>query len=408
MRILAARYLLPVSRPPIRDGALLIEGNRLRAVGTRAALKQAHAGVPWRDLGEAILLPGLVNVHTHLELSGLRGQIRPGDAFVDWVLNLLERRRALAWEAYVAGAEEGSAELVRSGTTCVGDVTLTGASLSPLQRRGLRGVIYRELIGPDDARAGELAATPFTHLQAMREEARGTRLEVGISPHAPYSVAPRLFALCRQFQQRLGLKAAIHAAESRAEVEYLTTGTGPIRTRLLPATGWGALAPPPAASSPVAYLERLGALDPTCLLIHAVHLTEEDLDTLVRTGVAVAHCPRSNASLDGGRAPLKALRDRQIPVGLSLWDEIRFAHEAHAGLLTPAEWIAMATVGGARALGLDRDIGTLEPGKRADLTAIILDEPGADPHEYLVHEAHPGRVLLTAVDGTSLYEREAS
>jgi 5-methylthioadenosine/S-adenosylhomocysteine deaminase len=160
-------------------------------------------------------------------------------------------------------------------------------------------------------------------------------------------------------------------------------------------------------------------LGPKYLLVHAVHLTEEDLEIVAQTGVAVAHCPRSNAYLGAGRARLKALRDLGIPVGLgtdslassqslSLWDEIRFAFEDHSGLLSPVEWIGMATAGGAQALGLDAEIGTLDPGKQADLTGLAFDEPGADPYEYLLDKAGPEKVLLTVVGGTPLYEKEES
>ncbi|MFQ5847324.1 MAG: amidohydrolase family protein [Candidatus Methylomirabilales bacterium] len=419
MRVLAARYLLPVSQPAIRDGALLIDGARIRSVGPRAVLKEEHPGAAWWDLGEAILLPGLVNVHTHLELCALRQQVPSGRSFVDWIVNLVEQKRSLLGETCAGAVAEGIAELIRSGTTCVGDVASTGVSLPALKNSGLRGVVYREMIGLDDARAEEIAEVSLAHLKAMREEARGSLLEVGISPHATYSLSPRLFHLCRQAQQGLDLKAAIHAAESGPEVEYLRSGGGEIRTRLLPATGWGDVPPPTLGTTPVRYLDGLNLLRPKCLLVHAVHLTEGDLDIVAQRGVAVAHCPRSNAFLGVGRAPLKALRDLRVPVGLgtdslasneslSLWDEIRFAHQVHGGLLSPAEWIRMVTAGGAEALGLDREIGTLEPGKRADLTAVSLDGSEADPYEYLLHDAGPEKVLLTLVEGTSLYERRES
>ncbi len=417
MLILTARYLLPVNQPAINDGALLIQGGRIRAVGSRALLLKNHPEATWRDLGETIVLPGLVNVHTHLELSTLRGQVPPGRSFVDWVLRLLERRQGLSPEGYASAVEGGIAELIRAGTTCVGEVSSIGAGFMGLKRSGLRGVVYYEVIGPEDARAEALSETPFAHVEAMREQARGTLLDVGISPHAVYSVSPRFFRLCRQFRQRAGLKAAIHAAESPDEIEYLRSGTGEIRSRLLPATGWGELPPPATGVSPVAYLHDLGMLDSRCLLVHTVHLAEEDLDILAKSGATVAHCPRSNAHIGVGRAPLKALIDREIPVGLgtdslasnqslSLWDEIRFAHRAHSGFLSPKEWIRMATVGGALALGLDHEIGTLEPGKRADLTAVSMEGAGADPYEYLLHEAGSEKVRLTMVDGVSLYERE--
>lgn len=419
MLVLAARILLPMSQPAIQDGALLIDGSRIRAVGPRALLKKAHPGFEWRDLGEAILLPGLVNVHTHLELSALRNQVPPGRSFVDWVLNLVEKKRGLTWNACSRGTAEGITELVRSGTTTVGEVTSTGVSFTELKASGLRGVVYRELIGPADARAEEVAEVPISQMEAMCEQARGSCVEVGISPHAPYSVSPRLFQLCRRVQQRLDLKAAIHAAESSAEIEYFRSGTGEIRTRLLPATGWDDIRPPIVGTTPVGYLGGLGLLDSRCLLVHAVHLTENDLEMLPQGGAAVAHCPRSNAYLGVGRAPLKAFRDLKVPVGLgtdslassqtlSLWDEVRFAHQIHSGLLSPSEWIGMATIGGARALGLDREIGTLEPGKRADLTAVSMSNSEVDPYEYLLHEANPERVLLTMVNGRLLYERRES
>ncbi|MFQ5988978.1 MAG: amidohydrolase family protein [Candidatus Methylomirabilales bacterium] len=417
MLILTARYLLPINQPAIRDGALLIQDGRILAIGPRIHLRKEHPKAACRDLDEAVLLPGLVNVHTHLELSTLRGQIDPGPSFVDWVLRLLERKRGLSWEAYATAVEQGITELVQSGTTCVGEVSSVGASFIWLKRRGLRGVVYREIIGLDDARAEAISEMPFAHIEAMREEARGSPLDVGIAPHAVYSVSSRLFRLCRELQQRRGLKAAIHAAESPAEIEYLLSGTGEVRTRLLPATGWGDIPPPTLGTTPVAYLDGLGMLDPACLLIHTVHITEQDLDILAKSGVKVAHCPRSNAYLDVGQAPLKALLDRGIPMGLgtdslasnqslSLWDEIRFAHRTQSSLLSPQEWITMATAGGAQALGLDREIGTLESGKRADVTAVTLERGVTDPYEYLLHEANLEKVCLTVVDGVSLYEKE--
>ncbi len=363
-------------------------------------------------------MPGLVNVHTHLELSTLRGRVPPGHSFVDWVIHLLETKSSLTSEAYGRAVELGIAELIRSGTTCAGEVTSTGVSLPGLKRSGLRGVVYREVIGPDNSRADGVAEVSSAHVTAMLEQARGGHLDIGISPHAVYSVSHRLSHLCREMRERLGLKAAIHTAESHAEIEYLRSGTGEIRTRLLPATGWGEVPPPALGTTPVAYLSGLGWLDSQCILIHAVHLTEEDLDIVSRSGVAVAHCPRSNAYLGVGRTPLKALRDRGVPVGigtdslasndtLNLWDEIRFARETHRGALSPAEWINMATAGGAQALGLDAQIGTLDSGKQADVIAVAVDDPRADPYEYLLHKGDSENVLLTMVGGKPLYQREA-
>jgi cytosine/adenosine deaminase-related metal-dependent hydrolase len=201
----------------------------------------------------------------------------------------------------------------------------------------------------------------------------------------------------------------MHVAESREEAEYLGTGGGDIPGRLYPAVGAGAPPRSGAARSPVAYLEALGALPPACLVVHAVHVDDADCRALRRQGAAVAHCPRSNAALAGGAAPVPALLAHGIPVGLGtdslasadsldLWDEMRAARDAHG--LPAGAVLRMATLGGAEALGVHAEVGTLEAGKRADLIAVSVGALGSrEPEAVLLADTRGADLLLSLVDG---------
>ncbi|HTU03251.1 MAG TPA: amidohydrolase family protein [Candidatus Sulfotelmatobacter sp.] len=400
-----ARWVFPVGAPPIPDGAVIAQGARILAVGRRPDL--AHLGGKFHDLGEAAILPGLVNCHTHLELTALPSIA--ATAFVPWVLELLRLRRPLPPEEVARSVEAGAAELLRSGTTCVGDVSTGGESLPILRRLGLRGVVFRELLGllPVDAEARLRAAQE--DLNRMQAEAAGSRLRPGVAPHSGYALSEDLLAAAARWIREQALPACLHAAESPAEVEFLARGGGPIRQQLYPAVNCAA---PPArrpAQSPVAYLDALEAIPPGALIVHAVHVDAADCDILQRRHARIAHCPRSNARLAEGRAPVSAFRRRGIPVGLGtdsrasapsldLWDEMRAALAADPG--GPQAVLHMATQGGADALGLGQEVGSLAPGKRADLIAVEARHIHAgDSIGSLVAATRGEDVLLTIVDG---------
>jgi 5-methylthioadenosine/S-adenosylhomocysteine deaminase len=250
----------------------------------------------------------------------------------------------------------------------------------------------------------------------MGQAARGSLVRIGLSPHSPYSLSEELFAECNALVHGAALPCCIHAAESPDEVVLLSGGDGPLPALLYPAV---AQAAPPRrlAGTPVAYLAALGALDGGPLLIHAVHVDGEDRRHMAAHGVRVAHCPRSNAALSGAVAPVPALLGEGIPVGLGtdalvstptldLWDEMRAALAVHAGRLTPAEVLEMATLGGARALGLADQAGSLEAGKRADLVAVpAAGFDHSDPVGSLIAGTRGADVLLTMVEGRILHRR---
>jgi 5-methylthioadenosine/S-adenosylhomocysteine deaminase len=408
--VLTAPWLFPIAGPPVQDGAVRIEGDRIVAVGARREV--SAAGAVREELEDAAILPGLVNCHTHLEL-GAAGQVA-APAFVDWLLAVRARRAALPASAQAAAAAAAARALLAAGVTCVGDVSTAGLSPAALAAAGLRGVVYREVLGVEPERAAGLLQAARVELAAM--PSGGAWLLRGLSPHSPYACSEPLLRGAARLAARARVRVCMHVAESGEEREYLAAGTGDIPARLYPAVG----APPPPrrrARSPVAYLDALGAMPAQALLVHAVHLDAEDLPRLRRRRARVAHCPRSNALLSGGVAPVPALLAAAIPVGLGtdslagvstldLWDEMRAALAAQGGRLDAAAVLRMATLGGATCLGLERWVGSLEPGKLADLAVVSAAAvtPRA-PEASLVATTGAGDVRLVLLGGAARVRR---
>jgi 5-methylthioadenosine/S-adenosylhomocysteine deaminase len=404
-RLLTARWVFPVAGPPIPDGAVRIEDDRIAAVGRRKDL--SAAGAACEELGDAAILPGLVNCHVHLELGAVGRVAEP--TFVGWLLEVRARRAALSLPAQAAAAAAGARALRAGGVTAVGEVSSTGQSLGALAAAGLRGVVYREVLGVEPPRAAAALQAARTDLALMAGSA-GPRLRAGLSPHSAYACSEALLAGAARLAASARVPLCMHVAESREEREYLAVGTGDIPGRLYPAVGAAPSRRRPA-ESPVAYLDELDALPEQALLVHAVHLDAADLPRLRRRQARVAHCPRSNALLSGGVAPVPALLAAGIPVGLGtdslagvasldLWDEMRAALAAQAGRLDAGAVLHMATLGGAACLGLTRWTGSLEPGKQADLVAVAAAavEPRA-PEASLLAATTAADVRLVLIAG---------
>lgn len=413
--ILTARVILPISGPLLLEGGLVIRDKVILAVGPASALVRDFPNEPCESLGDAIILPGLVNAHTHLELTGLHGRLPLGRSFTEWLAALLALRHELDGVFYATSAAKGAETLLRSGVTCVADITASGLSLAPLKAIGLRGIVFQEVVGLDPEQAAERLSAAEQALRSLALEASGGLLSVGLSPHAPYSLSEPLLERCGELLRRTRLPATTHLCESSDEVVYIGLGLGPIASDLLPAVGRRAPSHRVCGESPVAFLDRFGLLSERLLAAHAVHVGGSDLGLLKRHGVALAICPRSNHRLGVGLAPLPRYLGSRLRVGLgtdslasneslSLWDEMRFALTCYDGAVTPQQLVTMATLGGAAALGMATEIGSLTPGKRADLIALALDRlDDADPYRSLLLQASEKSVVLTMVDGTVLY-----
>lgn len=398
-----ARWLLPITSPPVRDGTVVERDGRIVYVGPRNTAPAEGDDV---ELGDALLFPGFVNAHCHLELTAMRGFL-DGLAFHDWIRRLTRARQVvLTHEMLLDAARLGLEEGLLRGITTFADTSESGTGFDAMLERGVRGICYREVFGPDPASCNDAMVALRGKVDAMR--ARETPLvRVGVSPHSPYTVSDALFRATADFARAANVPMAVHIAESALESALVERGEGSFADALR-ARGIGVA---PRGRSPVALLLATGVLQARPLLIHCVRTNEADHRLIAEHDCAVAHCPASNARLGHGIAPLAELRAAGIRVGLGsdsvasnekmdLLDEARLASlfaSARArspDALSASAALELATLGGACALGMQTEIGSLEVGKSADLTAI------AAPAERLpVHD--PVVAALFALAGTA-------
>jgi 5-methylthioadenosine/S-adenosylhomocysteine deaminase len=404
MTVLAADWVLPVDGPPIDGGAVAFEDDRITAVGTLDELGPAD-----RTFEEAVIVPGFVNAHSHLEYAVYAGF---GDTldFGPWLMTHISRKRHLDWDGTVAIARLGAAESLRSGITATGDVAFSGSAAIACAELGLRAVVYLEIFGQEPARVAD-----YHEKRARIEEHLGELVQAGVSPHAPYTVSPELYAAA----DAVGVPAATHLAESEAEQQWLLDGTGPWEA-------YAHLLGPPIGTTGIRMLAERGLLHERVVAAHCVHVDEEEISLLAQSGAGVAHCPRSNALLGCGIAPLRALLDAGVRVGVGtdspasapsfdMFDELRTAvyvaraRERRGDAVTASEALELATLGSARALRLDDRLGSLAPGKQADLAVVSLRGspylPVEDPAVGVVLGGSPERVLFTLVAGRPRYEK---
>ena len=431
----SARWVIPIASPVIDFGAVAVDGERIVAVGkTRDVTSQfPHASVT--DFGTSAILPGLVNAHSHLELTVMRGFLENEEHdFKAWLGKLTFARLAMTPDDLFVSAAGGAMEAARTGITCVGDSSSLGISaMKALREVGLRGIVYQESFGPDPSVAHDSVAVLRRDLDAMRALASAT-LRAGVSPHAPYTVsAPQLEMISRMaIDDKLPLM--MHAAESQAEKSFMLDGTGAFADGLRKRNiDWQA----PDLST-VQYLARHGIMETKPLLAHCITVDDQDIETIRLTEASVAHCPKSNAKLRHGRAPFAKFIDANLKVGLGsdsvasnnncdILEEARFAtlfarlSEARpdpstrvvlpdgraSDTIDAEQALFAATLGGARALGLDDQIGSLTEGLQADLTIVGLDgihqQPVENPVDTLIFSSSGRDVRMTMVAGQQIF-----
>ena len=417
-KIYSARWVLPVSSAPIEHGAVAIDGRLIVGVGAAAEIALRFPEARVESFGEAVILPGFVNTHTHLELTALRGYLENEESnFFAWLRKLtLARLERMTPDDIRDSAAWGACEAIRAGITCVGDASDSALmSMQALREVGLRGVVFQESFGPDPL----LVQENFGKLRAKVGELREVESElvrVGVSPHAPYTVCRAQLELIAEFAIAERLPLMMHAAESEAEELFVREGVG-IFAEGLAKRGIEWQSP---RVSTIQYLQQCGILETRPLLAHCIRVDDEDIETLKQAGAKVAHCPKSNAKLGHGRAPLAKLLAAAVKVGLGsdsvasnntcdLIEEGRFAllFALKNPLLTASKMVAAVTAGGAQCLDLEKGIGVLSEGYQADLIVVGLDGthqlPVYDPSTTLIFASSGRDVLLTIIAGREVY-----
>ena len=397
--IFRARYALTPGVRLVENAALEVRGGRV--VSLRAAPSPGPS--PAVDLGDVLLLPGLINAHTHLELTCLQGQVPFRGSFASWVETLIASApRNQSEQRARESIRDGISRCLAAGVTTVGDIAYGRRQIEELASSPLRAVCFMETLGFGPARA---AALPRLSAQLEGVESSPPSHWVGVSPHAPYSTDEGVYGELVALATQRGWPLCTHLAETREEVEFLESGTGPLG-ELLARRGLIDESFTAAGCGPVEFAERVGLLESEAVLVHLNYLTDRELEMVAGSACSVVYCPRGHRFF--GHEPHRFGEMMAVGVNiclgtdslacndsLSVLDEWRFLH-AEYPRIDLATLLPMSTVNAARALGIEGQVGSLEPGKQADFLALPVSEtsPQAAQAEILNRPVQPAAVYV--------------
>lgn len=387
--ILRARWLLRPGLPPVASAALVLRGGHVARAGPWAELSRtADPDEPVEDLDGATILPGLVNAHTHLELSDLRGRFDPPERFTDWLRAVAGAVWAGEHQERYDAVRDGAAESLAAGVTTVADISYAGHGTAALVESPIRSVSFLEVYGHSQRVVTKRLASAIEAADAVPADKHHG---VGLSPHAPYTAGTLAYQEAVRAAGERDWPLATHLHETRDELDLYRDGSGAFG-RLLTRTFLGLRGFEPPGTSPIAHLAAAGVFDRPWLVGHGNYLDETDIRILRDSGNTVAFCPRSNAYFGHADHPYRRLLAAGVPVALgtdslasapslSVLEEVRFLHERDPGLPADA-LLAMATSAGADALGLRGICGRLAEGESADLVALQPSANAADEEPY--------------------------
>ncbi len=388
-----AKWVVPVSRPTIQNGAVAVRDSRIVGLGKFHEVR-ALGNTIVVDHGEAALVPGLVNTHTHLELSFLRelGKKKNEGGFIGWVRELLKARSEIDSHPIRQSYREALVNLFQSGTVAVGDVGNDFSVYRLLKDFSGISVFFLEALGFALGSLDEVFRDrkDVEELIKNEMEPQDSSSVLNLSAHAVYSTSPVLIWEVKEWNRKRGKLMSIHVAEHEEEVEFLMTGQGPCKELLEERGQWSSSWSPPLCS-PVKYLDKLGVLDESTLAVHLVYVNDEDLSILTRNKVAVSVCVRSNKYISGKLPPVKKFLENGLLCGLGTdslasTSDLNLFNEMHVIVnkcgIHPEDALKMGTINGARILGIHLEVGSLEVGKKAFLLKVPL-------RTSLVKEVYP-------------------
>ncbi|MGR3220437.1 MAG: amidohydrolase family protein [Candidatus Anammoxibacter sp.] len=409
--ILKAAYVIPESGKVIVNGVVVINGDKIKQVSTIDSLNR-NRKTEVIDFGNAVILPGLVNAHTHLELTNLHGINVPDNKLISWIRQLIRAKMRWKEPEFVSSIENGVQQSLASGTTTVADITNSGYSIGVLHDNRIRKLVFVEAISFDPSKAVSVIETVKEQFHGFNQD---DLFRYGISPHAPYTASFELYKECARIPD---LPLCTHIAETQEEVAFLTEGNGPFVDFLsqfrMMYDGWK-----PPGSSPVEYLESSGILKRQPLLVHCNYISDNDVSLIQRSDAGVVYCPRSHSFFGHKDHPFEKLMDKGINVAigtdslasndsLSVLDEMKFVYNNTPNIL-PETVIAMGTINGAKALNLGDKIGKLTEGRYADVSVIGLPEIALsgenDSNAYKLLLSSDSCNIFTMVSGVTCYDK---
>ncbi len=429
--ILTSRYVVPVTSQFIEDGAILVQGSKIKEIGKFEDLCKKYPEEEVKNYGLSVLMPGFVNVHTHLCYTAMRGLFEDMP-YVDWKRSVLHCEPLMKEQDWINSARLGALELLAGGITTIADIGRTQAGKIAVDESGLRGVIYHEVSTMHAQRAPQAVENGLNEVSKWKESSDKNRVKFGLAAGHVYACHPKVY---KEIVNQIGsddLPVAMHIAGNQAEADFIRYGSSPFSVHATEISqGLNLELPPwlPAGTTPVRYIYNWGFLDlRNVLLIHAIHVDEKDIDVLQRKkdNISIAFCPRINAKLGMGLAPIEEYISRGINVGLgsdspAAIDTVDMIGEMRTGIMLlrafggkgknymkSEKMLRMATIDAAKALHMDDEIGSLEVGKKADIIAIDLhnshQNPTSDPAASVIHTANQDNVKMTMINGKILYE----
>ena len=426
--LLCAEYVLPITSEPIHRGAVLVQGDAIKDIGKADILKLRYPEEEVHDYGRAAIMPGLLDLHSHMENAVLRGLVKDCD-FSTWVMNVGKMQARLSAEDRLDSAVLCGMEAVSNGVTTIADFSTTGSDCAAVSKLGMRAFIYRE-VGAMDKRRVDFAMTAAANdIDRWGQDYGSSLVTIGIAPAEVYSVHPAVFGHVAEFATKENIPMSLHLAGSQAEVDFVRFGSSPFSVHGL-GEGRGFVEIPPwmpTGTTPIRYALNWGALEaPNVMVVHAVHADDYDISKLREYGVSVATCPRCNAQLGMGVAPLMEFISNGIPFGFgtdspAAAGSADILAEIRTGLLIQravnvgnfidaSSMLEYATMGAARALKIEDKVGSLEIGKLADIIAVDFSSsrqmPLLDPVSTVVNACSGDDVVMTMINGKVLYEHD--
>ncbi|MBQ9690526.1 MAG: amidohydrolase family protein [Eggerthellaceae bacterium] len=427
--ILTARYIIPIEGQPLENGALVVRDELILDIGPSEEMLEKYPHDEVKDFGRAAIMPGLVDLHTHLEYSALRGIVHDVP-YAEWLA--LEHKKAdlMTYDDRLNSARIGCMEMIQGGVTTVAEFSSSGASLEAIKEMGLRASVYRSVGALEKSAVGTAVDSAVSDIRTWRENSDDSLIHIGIAPKALHACHPELFSQVNAIAEKDNLPVAMHIAGSSEEYRFIRYGTTPLSVRGIEGTDENLTDRPmhlPAGVTPVNYALNWEAFDSrNVLAVHCVHVDAEDIRQLQDNDVAIAISTRANAQLGMGLAPLPEYIRAGLRVGLGtdspaaidtadMFVEMRLGMLLHRAVnssefLTAETMLYLATLGGARALRMDDKIGSLKKGKRADIIVVDLSSsrqtPLVDPVMAVVTSASATDVRFTMVNGKVLYNDE--
>jgi len=395
----------------LRNAFIFVDGKTVIDIKTslQPDEKNNHKIINFRD---AIILPGLINAHTHLNLSIMKGKFRPTHYITRWFKRLVSLRQLISPEEFNRSYEMGIKESLKSGTTTIADITDMGTAYFIVKEYGLRAILFYEILGMKEdfylPRLNEKIAILNNFFQ-------DDLIKPGFSPHSPYSVSPNLFKLSKEIAEKYNLKLHIHLSETKDEIDFIKYGKGKMY-RFNKRIGFIDSDYVPPRVSPTKYLKEIGMFDRPLLLAHCNYLDEEDIEIIRASGSSVAFCPRSHSFFKHKNHPFKKLMSLGVNVALgtdslasnntlSILDELKFLMKNHSDVDIEL-LLEMATINGAKALGLEERIGTIEQNKCADFTVIKIGNNFFNPLSAICNKN--SQAIATIVNGKILYSENVN